>query len=173
MDINIKITTLKQYLDKTQILSILCDYHYQFYNKINYIFLLPLIIGSSVLTILNTSTLNEDILKYINIITNGSNALLMSLMTQYKLNDRITTYKTLYSKFTKLSHLIENKINTCNMDTNIDDIINQYDVINDDNPYGFLGHYKNKIIKKYGKTKALPNSLALEQTESDLVITNV
>ena len=33
-------------------------------------------------------------------------------------------------------------------------------------------HIKKKIIEKYGKTKVMPNSLALDQIEADLLMIN-
>ena len=171
---DVKTTALKAYLDKSFISAVLCDSHYQFYNKINYISMFPVIIGSSVLTILNSSTIPEDVMKYINVIINGLNTLVMTLSTQYKINDRLTTYKNLYNKYQKLSHKIESLINHSSeiTDKNLDEIINEYDILQNDNNYGYLSSYKKKIIEKYGKTKVMPNSLALDQIEADLLLIN-
>ena len=171
METDKRLLTLKQYLDKSFISAILCQYHYEFYNKINYISMFPLIIGSSVLTILNSSTIDESIMKYINISINGLNTLIIALTTNYKLNDRLTTYKNLYIKYQKLSHKIESSINNSTdiTDKILDDIINEYDTIGNDNQFGFLSLYKKKIVDKYGKTRSMPNSLALD---GDLVILN-
>lgn len=162
---------LKEYLDKSFISAILCDYHYQFYNKINYISMFPLVIGSSLLTILNSSTIDESIMKYINISVNGLNTFVIALTTNYKLNDRLTTYKNLYIKYQKLSHKIESCINKSTElnERIIDDIINEYDTLQNDNNFGYLSSYKKKIIDKYGKTHKMPNSLALD---GDFVLTN-
>lgn len=164
-----KIITLNNYLDKSFISAILCDYHYQFYNKINYISMFPLIIGSSILTILNSSTIEESIMKYINISINGLNTLIIALSTNYKLNDRLNTYKNLYNKYQKLSHKIEATINNSQEinDKIIDDIIVEFDNLQNDNNFGYLSSYKKKVIIKYGKSKQMPNSL---QLESDLII---
>ncbi len=162
---------LKEYLDKSFISAILCDYHYQFYNKINYISMFPLVIGSSLLTILNSSTIEESIMKYINISVNGLNTFVIALTTNYKLNDRLTTYKNLYIKYQKLSHKIESCINKSTElnERIIDDIINEYDTLQNDNNFGYLSSYKKKIIDKYGKTHKMPNSLALD---GDFVLTS-
>jgi hypothetical protein len=169
MNTDKKISILKEYLDKSFISAVLCQYHYEFYNKINYITMLPLILGSSVLTVLNTSTLNEEIMKYINISVNGLNTVIMALITNYKLNDRLTTYKTLYNKYQKLSHKIESNINNSSEITDriLDDIVSEYDNLQNDNDYGFLSSYKNKVIDRYAKTRHLPNSL---QLDGDLVL---
>jgi hypothetical protein len=131
----------------------------------------PLVIGSSVLTILNSSTIDESIMKYINITVNGLNTLIIALTTNYKLNDRLTTYKNLYNKYQKISHKIESNINNSSEITDriLDDVISEYDAIGNDNDYGYLSSYKKKIVEKYGKTRSMPNSLALD---GDLVILN-
>jgi Glu-tRNA(Gln) amidotransferase subunit E-like FAD-binding protein len=163
-DINIRLMTLKKYLDMSFINTILCDSHYNYYNKLSAIVMFPTIIGSALLTILNSSSIDEEKMKYINVALNGLNTIIMTLSTQYKLNDRLTIYKNSYTKFNKLSHKIESIINNT-QETNdriIDDIIAEYDNIVNDNSYGYLSSYKKKIIQKYGKSKVLPNSLQLE-----------
>jgi len=171
MEIDKRLQILKDYLDKSFISAILCQYHYEFYNKINYIAMFPLVIGSSILTVLNSSTIEESIMKYINISLNGLNTLVIALTTNYKLNDRLTTYKTLYNKYQKLSHKIEASINNSSEVTDriLDDIINEYDNLQNDNDYGFLSSYKKKVVDRYGKTHKLPNSL---QLDGDLVMIN-
>lgn len=155
---------LQSYLDKCWVSSVLCDYHYQYYNKISMIVMLPTIIGSAILTCLNSSEIETNIIKWINISVNGTNTLIIALTTNYKLQDRLTTYKTLYNKYQKLSHKIESIINNSNdiTDKMLDDIINEYDTLQNDNDYGYLSSYKKMIIKKYGKIKQMPNSLQLE-----------
>jgi len=173
MENNKNIIKLNSYLDKCFINALLCDYHYQWYNKISMIVMLPTIIGSAILTCLNSSEIENNLIKWINISVNGTNTLIIALTTNYKLQDRITTYKTLYNKFQKLSHKIEANINNSTdiTDKIIDEIINEYDSLQNDNDYGFLSSYKKKIIKKYGKSKQMPNSLQLE-IEGDLIINN-
>lgn len=169
---NIKVIKLNSYLDKCFISAVLCDYHYQYYNKINMIVMLPTILGSAILTCLNSSEIESKIIKWINISVNGTNTLIIALITNYKLQDRLNTYKTLYNKYQKLSHKIESIINNSSEITDeiLDDIINEYDILQNDNDYGFLSSYKKMIVKKYGSTKQMPNSL---QLESDIVISNV
>lgn len=171
MDNNRKELILKEYLDKCFISAILCDNHYQYYYKINMISMMPLILGSSILTVLNSSSLKEEIMKYVNVSVNGLNTLIIALTTQYKLQDRINTYKTLYNKFQKLSHKIESIINNTEIITDkiLDDIITEYDILQNDNQYTYLSFYKTKIIKAYVGKRTMPNSLSLE---AELVIIN-
>lgn len=169
MENNRKELILKEYQDKTFITAILCDKHYQYYYKINMISMLPLILGSSILTVLNSSPIKEEIMKYINVSINGLNTIIIALITQYKLQDRINTYKTLYNKNQKLSHKIESIINNSTdiTDKILDDIITEYDILQNDNQYTYLSHYKNKIIKAYAGKRNMPNSLSVE---AELVI---
>lgn len=169
MENNRRELILKEYQDKTFITAILCDKHYQYYYKINMISMLPLILGSSILTVLNSSPIKEEIMKYINVSINGLNTIIIALITQYKLQDRINTYKTLYNKNQKLSHKIESIINNSTdiTDKILDDIITEYDILQNDNQYTYLSHYKNKIIKAYAGKRNMPNSLSVE---AELVI---
>ena len=54
---------LKEYSDRCYITYILCDLSYIFYSNIYNICMLPTILGSSVLTILNSSEIDNEILK--------------------------------------------------------------------------------------------------------------
>ena len=110
-------------------------------------------------------------------------ALLFSLVNSYRLNDRINTFKNIKIKFNKLTHLIEsitNKNSYGGTDGEIDkaiidNIINEYDKLFEDLTYQFPHHIKQKVIKKWGGVKTLPNSLEIENNYSkgDLVNTNV
>ena len=174
---------LKVYGDKSYITTILCDLSYNYYSFIFNISLFPTIMGSSVLTILNSSMIDESILKKINIIVNGLNTIILALVNSYRLNDRINTFKNIKIKFNKLTHLIEsitNKNSYGGTDGEIDkaiidNIINEYDKLFEDLTYQFPHHIKQKVIKKWGGLKTLPNSLEIENNYSkgDLVNTNV
>lgn len=177
MENNLKDLMLKKYLDMSYIHTILCQYHYEWYNKLNMIVMFPAIIGSGILTILNSSSINEDILKIINISINGFNTILIALSNQYKLNDRLNYYKNSHIKFNKLQHKIESLINNPmnTNDKNIDDIVNEYDSYVNDNNYGYLSSYKKRIVKNYGKSRQLPNSLALDlenQLQTSIIFDN-
>ena len=45
---------------------------------------------------------------------------------------------------------------------NIDEIINTFDALYNDLTYQFPSHIKNKVIKTYGNSRKLPNSLQVE-----------
>lgn len=173
-------TALKDYKDRAYITFLLCQLSYDFYSTIYNISLLPTLLGSSILTILNSSEINNDILKKVNIVVNGTNTLILALVNGYKLTDRINTFNNSKIKFNKLNHLIESITNK-HIDKEIDkqiieNIINEYDLLFEDIKYQFPSHIKSKVIKKFGPTHCLPNSLAIDYSGSiktDVVISNV
>ena len=159
---------LKQYRDRCYINSLLCEASYNFYNMINNIFLFPTILGSSVLTCLNSSNVDTEKIKYINIIINGTITIILAITTQYKIHDRISMFKAYQSKYTKLNHHIESIINSKNDEISneeIINIINKYDSLVDELCFTYPNHIRIKIIKKHQNTNiTLPNSLALESS---------
>jgi len=150
--------------------------------------MLPTILGSSVLTILNSSEIDNEILKKINISVNGLNAIVLALVNSYRLNDRINTFNNSKIKFNKLNHLIESILakNTENEIGKgvIENIMDNYDKLFEDITYQFPNHIRRKVIKKFGGLKKLPNSLEIDYSntikqdymnnmKSDIVNSNV
>ena len=156
---------LNDYFDKTYITSILCDLSYNYYQFIYNILMFPTILSSSLLTILNSSSLNDEYLKIINITLNGIITFILAINNNLKFNDKAKEFKDKKVKFNVLNHKIESIINKKKVDTNfivdIDSIINEYDDLYNDISYPFPHHIKKKIINKYGNIRKLPNSLEL------------
>jgi hypothetical protein len=163
--------TLKALLDKTYITGILCELSYNYYNFINNCIMLPTILGSSLLTIMNSADIDNNKMKIINITLNGLNTLILAISTNYKLNDRINNYKTNKNKSIKLQHLMESYILKNNTTTPeiLEGFINEYDKIHEELIFGFPYHIKMKVIKKYQNKKSLPNSLSF-LASADIVI---
>ena len=165
---------LKVYGDKAYITTVLCDLSYNYYSFIYNISLLPTILGSSILTILNSSMIEDTLLKKINIAVNGLNTVILALVNSYRLNDRINTFKNIKIKFNKLTHLIEsitNKNSEGEIDKiTIENIINEYDRLYEDLVYQFPHHIKQKIMKKFGGVWELPNSLAIDYIENNRLV---
>jgi hypothetical protein len=157
---------LKQYRDRCYINSLLCEASYNFYNLVNNIFLFPSILGSSILTCLNSSNIDTEHIKYTNIIINGAITIILALTTQYKINDRISMFKAYHTKFIKLNHQVESILNTKQSEEIINDdvnlIVNKYDLLVEELIFNYPEHIKNKCIKRFkGTNITLPNSLAL------------
>jgi len=157
---------INEYYDKSFITSLLCELSYGFYSFLYQCIIFPTILSSSILTVLNSSEIDKDIIKIINIIVNGINTILLAINSNFKLNDRYNHFRTMKIKFTALNHRIESdknkKLNDPNYVINVDEIINIFDGLYNDLSYQFPTHIKDKIIKKYGNIKKLPNSLAVE-----------
>jgi hypothetical protein len=157
---------LKQYRDRCYINSLLCEASYNFYNLINNVFLFPTILGSSILTCLNSSNIESQDIKYTNIIINGAITIILALTTQYKIHDRIALFKTYQTKFIKLNHQIESILNTKQSQEIINDdinfIVNKYDLFVEELIFNYPEHLKTKVIKRFkGTNITLPNSLCL------------
>ena len=141
---------------------------------INNIFLFPTILGSLILTCLNSSNIDSEKIKYTNIIINGTITILLAITTQYKIHDRISMFKAYQSKYTKLNHHIESLLNSKKEDEILNDeiisIISKYDNLVDELFFTYPNHIRAKIINKYQNTNiTLPNSL---QLDSSIVIIN-
>ena len=137
---------LKDYSDKCYITAILCELSYNFYSTIYNISLLPTILGSSILTILNSSEINDEILKKINISVNGVNTIILALINSYRLNDRINSFNNSRVKFNKLNHLIESVVNK-HTDRDIDKGIIEKAFIDNQ-----LDKFIHETYNKHGKT---------------------
>lgn len=157
---------INEYYDKTFISSLLCELSYGYYSFLYQMIIFPTILSSSILTVLNSSEIDKDIIKIINIVINAINTILLAINSNFKLNDRFNHFKNMKIKFNALNHRIESdknkKLNDINYNINIDEIINTFDNLYNDLCYQFPGHIKNKIILKYGNKRKLPNSLAVE-----------
>ena len=162
---------LKLLLDKTYITTILCDLSYNYYNFINNCIMLTTILGSSILTIMNSSEIDNNKMKIINITLNGLNTLILAISTNYKLNDRINNYKSNKTKIIKLQHIMESYMlkNAEITPAILEGFINEYDKIYEDLIFGFPYHIKTKVISKYQGKKSLPNSLNFLATTADIV----
>lgn len=155
---------LQTYIDRCYISTVLCDLSLNWYNTIYNISLAPTILGSSLLTILNSSEIPSHTMKIINITLNGLNTVILALMSTYKINDRINNFKTLKVKFNKLTHLMESiKNKNEEIDKSvISNLIEEYDKLYEDLIYPFPQRVRSKVIKTYGGKRILPNSLEVD-----------
>jgi hypothetical protein len=163
---------LTQYRDKAYVMSILCSECSDYYSRINNFFKFPLILTNSIMVIFNSE--NFENIRIANIILNVATSLILSLVGNFKLNERVINFSSKSIKFNKLCHKIEDllynsidDITTENIRANID----EYDTINEQIEYPFVGYIKDKLIKKYSNHRSMPN--ALNCVASEIVITNV
>ena len=154
------IKILDSYNDKSFVYSVLLIQSARYYGVLKYSFQLPIIITSSVLSILNGSTGSQfldDNMSLINTIFNILTALILSINNVFKFESLANDFKNNGIKFQKLSHLIESKVLEGNINSEfINSIINTYDSIVesiDDEP---PQHICNRVRNQYKTLKHLP-----------------
>lgn len=158
-----QIKLLQDYRDKSYIISVLCNECAEYYSFIRSCINVPLILSSSIMTILNSyNKINSDDLQISNIILNSSTALILSLSSNLKLNEKIINFKNISQKMNKYcSHIEDILTNHLSEITNgeITKYIEDYNNLNEQIEFSFVGHIKDRIKKKYDGKKTLPNQL--------------
>ena len=153
---------LQNYRDKSYISAILCEECSIFYSRIKSLVNIPLILSSSIMTILNSSSFSGDQMKVPNIVINGCSALLLAVISNFKLPEKVRNFKTVGIKHNKLCHAIEDEL-TNNLENSTADkiraFINEYDNLNENLDYAYIDFIKIKIKKRYDGKKVLPNIL--------------
>jgi len=156
---------LESYRDKAYITSILCAQSSEHFSFLRSMVNLPLIISSSVMTVLNSMSDNSNEMKYANIVLNTWTSLILSIIGNFKLTEQATNFKQIEIKMNKLTHKIEDFLSIDLENTKIEDIraiINEYDVLNESLDFPFPNFIKNRVKKIYSGKKTLPNILNCE-----------
>ena len=158
-----QIKLLQGYRDKSYITSILCQQSEEHFTFLRSMVNIPLILTSSVMTILNSlnETDSKD-LKYCNIVLNASTAMILSLIGNFKLTEQATNFKQIQVKMNKLCHQIEDKLTIDLENTTIENIrsfINEYDTLTEQIDYPFPSFIKERVKKVFLNKKVLPNIL--------------
>ena len=156
---------LESYRDKAYITSILCAQSSEHFSFLRSMVNLPLIISSSVMTVLNSMSDNSNEMKYANIVLNTWTSLILSIIGNFKLTEQDTNFRSLSTKFNKLCHKIKDFLSIDLENTKIEDIrtiINEYDSLNESLDFPFPNFIKNRVKKIYSGKKTLPNILNCE-----------
>ena len=166
------IEILKQYRDKSFVMSVLCQMCSDYYSRYKNIISIPLIVSSSIMTILNASNFDAESMKYSNVVLNTATALVLSMSSAFKVVEKCSAFRSASIKFTKLTHLIEDKIlyNESLDSEDVRDIIMQYDAINESIEYAFPESIKKKVIAIYKGNRVMPNIL---NCETDMITKDV
>lgn len=153
------IRTLKIYQERCFINSLLFEQMMNHNIFVRNILNIPLILISAILTILN-SIVDEGQMKIINIIMNGTVGLILSMINNFKINDKIATFKNEKHKIIKLQHKIDGYLNTSTEIAikDLEEIIGAYDAIIEEQEYPILDFIKKSIKKKY-KHMSMPLSM--------------
>jgi len=156
---------LESYRDKAYITSILCAQSSEHFSFLRSMVNLPLIISSSVMTVLNSMSDNSNEMKYANIVLNTWTSLILSIIGNFKLTEQATNFKQIEIKMNKLTHKIEDFLSIDLESTKIEDIrtiINEYDSLNESLDFTYPNFIKNRVKKIYSGKKSLPNILNCE-----------
>ena len=159
---------LKQYKDKSYINTLLAEQSYDYYNFVKNIINIPLILCNTIMVIKNSIITDQDLLKILNIILNSSTGLIISMISNFKIYEKIQQYHQLQIKFNKLNHQIDSKINNDMSNITSDyiiGVIEDYDQILESIEYTFPTKIKNRIKKQYENKMTLPSSLSVEIVE--------
>lgn len=159
---------LKQYKDKSYINTLLAEQSYDYFNFVKNIINIPLILCNTIMVIINSIITDQDLLKILNIILNSSTGLIISMISNFKIYEKIQQYHQLQIKFNKLNHQIDSKINNDMSNITSDyiiGVIEDYDQILESIEYTFPTKIKNRIKKQYENKMTLPSSLSVEIVE--------
>lgn len=158
---------LDDYLDKSFMMSVLCENTKNYYYNFSNVLIIPTILFSSILCVFNAAAGSIPVDKHfiltaINIAINGIIAFISALQSVLQINDKYNQFQTLTTKFIKLEHHIENHITNypSRLDENfIDDIIKSYDNLIDDIDFTFPEFIKKRVKAKYKDKRTMPNVL--------------
>ena len=147
---------LESYRDKAYITSILCSQSQEHFSFLRSMVNLPIILSSSVMTVLNSMSDNSNEMKYANIVLNTWTILILSIIGNFKLTEQATNFKQIEIKMNKLTHKIEDFLSIDLESTKIEDIraiINEYDALNESLDFPFPNFIKNRVKKIYSGKK--------------------
>ncbi len=149
---------LKEYQDRVYVYNVLCVKTYEYYNQLKSVINIPLILSSSVMTILNSGSFEPEQLQIPNLIVNACTTIMISLINNFKIAEKSQVFRNLSLKYITLLHEIEHKVNN---DNNIDadeiqSIVKQYDDLLSMNEYTFPEHIKRKVKKIFSGKRILP-----------------
>ena len=168
-----QINLLIAYRDKSYIMNMLCEKSFERFNFIKSICNIPLIIISSCVAILNSSSINAEDMKLPNIVINSLTAMLISMIGNFKVNEKEQGFKQLSNKFMKLTHEIEDDLNNHLQELTGDDVsskIKDYDCLIETIEFTFPSKIKNQLYTKFKNKRTLPSILNCETTDYQVTV---
>lgn len=163
-----QVQLLLQYRDKSYVMNVLLENSYEFFSFIKSICNVPLILVSSAMAILNSSSFDGNEMKTPNIVINSMTAMLLAMISNFKIQEKEQIFRTLSLKFMKLCHKIEDDL-TNNLELlegeTIRNYINEYDTLIESMEHPLPRHIKNKVKNQYYGKKTLPAMLNCEGTD--------
>ena len=162
-----QINLLGAYHDRSYVYAVLCNRSFEFFSFIRSITNIPLILISSIMAIMNSSTFDAESMKLYNIIINSLTALLLGLISNFKLAEKDADFKKLGQSMTKLCHQIEDDLNNNLEFITVDEIrqrVKEYDSLIETLDHAFPSFIKNKVKDLYKENRTLPSCLNCEGT---------
>ena len=139
---------LNIYKDRCFISALLCEASANNYSFIKNIINIPLIICNSVMVVINSIVIDQETLKILNIILNSSTGIILGLISNFKIYEKINEFHTSYIKYSKFMNSIHSEIaNSYDEITSdyINQVVNDYDAITDNINYSFPTKIKKKL----------------------------
>ena len=106
-------------------------------------------------------------------ILNSSTELILGMISDFKIYEKINQFHQLYIKFNKLSNMIDSKMtNELELINNdfIENTINEYNNISETQEYAFPNKIRKRIKKQYEDKSALPLSLSADIVECNKLV---
>ena len=145
--------SIEVYKDYTYIMYILCDKTSAFYSKIKNVVNIPIVICSTALSILNTTTIDDDIVfRYISIAFNMLIALSVAIVNLFKITEKEYAFKNHAQNFLQLNNKLNIEIakNKSTMTKiNILPFIDEYNYISEQISFHIPSRIRKLVIKHY------------------------
>jgi hypothetical protein len=167
MSNNVQLKQLEILRDKVYIYQVLTTKSNIWYSNLKQIINIPIILSSFALSILNSNSVSADEMKLPNIVINSIIGLMVSLINQFRIVEKQSSYKTLSQKFQNLLHEVEDKITNDN-DITPDEtrlLLKQYDEIISNMEFPIPERIANNVKKIYKGKKYLPVILISDQDD--------
>ena len=151
---------LDDHLDKSFIYSVLLNQSHCYYGRLKTLLKVPLILTSSVMSVINGNIENSESLKIVNITFNLLTAIILGLTATFNIEQKYQNFLQAEKKFLKLSSKIEQRL--LNEDDVIytefiNEIMNEYDVIVESIDYDIPASICKKVRAQYATKKTLPH----------------
>lgn len=145
-------TILDDYQQKITILAILCSKTSKHYSTYKNALVLPNILITAALTILNSIITYVNNIKLVNISLSATSTLLIALDKSFQFSEKSSLFFKSSTNLTTLSHSIDKyKINPTNDNTNefINHLINQYDSIIENITYEIPSYIIDSVLEQF------------------------
>lgn len=173
--------TLDDHIDKCFVYSVLLNQSHNYYNKLKTLFKIPLILTSSVMSIVNSNIGGESdgALKIVNITFNVLTAIILGLTSTLKFEEKYQNHLSNEKKFLKLHSKIEEKLlheNEIITPDFVKEIMTEYGNIVDGIDYDIPDFIAKRVREQYKTKKTLPvfiNGVKKDDSNRSPTINNI